>query len=292
MRHWIESAGRGVVARHPFAVVALISLSACTPTEVAESRFQALAQTCYEFPSSKDAGAQTAFNAGLARPEGCDDPYLANFGGSGGTVAVGSSGSGGDASGTNAGGGASQNIEIPGGREGGADAGDGSAGSGGVNALPALSEACSALAAKRGFMGMTDDEGVILALFAAPVAVGGCQNDDGEGGCHEANSTTQLDLVTPGVVERLRGGANDGGDAEYECAEVERAQRTWITVGGDETTSFLWQKVNSDYFGEVLPEPPCGDSMPSEPGTVASLDATDRECILQWIKSVSAGGGS
>jgi hypothetical protein len=93
------------------------------------------------------------------------------------------------------------------------------------------------------------------------------------------------------VIARLRGGLYTGADAEYECRELAAAERTWITVGGDETTSFLWRKVNSDYFGEQLEEPPCGDSMPSEPGTVDSLDATDRQCILEWVRKVSENGG-
>ena len=91
-------------------------------------------------------------------------------------------------------------------------------------------------------------------------------------------------------MSRLRGGYYMLNAEEYECEMYEPASRTWITRGGDETNSFIWQKVNSDYDGVVLEKPPCGDAMPAFPGTASSLDASDRECLRQWIRVISASG--
>lgn len=280
-----------------FALRALALSLACSPTEIVERRFQSVAQTCYEFPALVDAGdgAQPAFNEGLVRPKGCE-------GASGASSSDGAAGAAANGGGANASGGATAGAGAGGSGEAGSGDGVMAGGAGGADAGATStptddpppfgpSGACAALAARRGFTG-DDDTTIVLALFAAPVSVGGCQNDGTEGGCHEPGTTTELDLITPGVIDRLRGSYNPTQDTEYECRDLEPTARTWITIGGDETTSFLWQKVNSDYFGEVLPAPPCGDSMPSEPGTADSLDASDRQCLLEWVRTISLAEGT
>ena len=308
----------------PSVLALALALGACTPTKIRKEMFQSRVQSCYPYPALEDAGVrQPSFISDLERPQGCEPVAAVGTGGapssSGGAMtpvssessvmtstsdmqqpnpvsAAGSSSTSPDTSGN-------PMTDIPSGM-GSAGAGavmpDATGGSGGTGNVtppppPALSPECASLKASRGFTAPQDDLSVVLLLFQSPAAIGGCQNPDPEGGCHEAGGSNGLDLVTPGVPARLRGHYRVAPAGEpYECGDTfqNTADRTWITVGGDETNSFLWKKVSSDAEGiSSYPMPPCGDAMPSPPGDVNSLSQTDRECLRQWIRAVSKGAG-
>src|SRR6185295_900679 len=103
--------------------------SHCSPTEIAEERFQSRQQTCYEFPQGVDGGppVQDSYWSGAQRPEGCKGQLASTSAmGMGGSSGPGSSGpgSGGLASAGLISGGAGSNTVPPGQSVGGvADAG-------------------------------------------------------------------------------------------------------------------------------------------------------------------------
>ncbi len=96
------------------------------------------------------------------------------------------------------------------------------------------------------------------AIFALPSSEGGCT-----GGCHEA--AIQPDLVSEGIVERLRGASNCNG-------------RTYLGSGAGD--SFLLEKVSDT-------NPECGARMPF---FAAPLSDESLLCITEWIDAVAGGG--
>jgi hypothetical protein len=295
------------------ACIALDGLPGCSPTDILEESFPAKVRTCYEFPAAADAGVarQSSFYGGVTRPEGCE-PAAAGAGGSGaGTSSAGSS-SGGASSGGS--GGSSGGMSAAGGLGGtGSDAPGGAAGSnappgdaGGIDpggpppdgqggtgpSVPVLSDACRALAAARAFADLASDTSVMLQLFQAPFAVGGCQDPE-NGECHEPGGN-QPNLRDGDVVARLLDAKTDPIPEEYKCAALLPEERIWITRGAGIEGSLIWRKVNSappDAPFLELGAPPCGDSMPAFPGEPSRLSESDRQCIAGWINQVSASGG-
>jgi hypothetical protein len=93
----------------------------------------------------------------------------------------------------------------------------------------------------------------------------------GTPGCHVANSTIQIDLVSPKVEERLLDKKPNG----LSC-------KVGLLVATDGTDSLLLQKVQGS--------PPCGSAMPLN----GKLSADELKCVSDWVKDVgdSKGGGS
>jgi hypothetical protein len=92
----------------------------------------------------------------------------------------------------------------------------------------------------------------------------------GMAGCHAAKSTTQIDLVSPKVEDRLVGKTPNG-----------LACKDGVFVAADGTDSLLLQKVDGT--------PPCGSAMPLG----GKLSADELKCVSDWVSDVSEakGGG-
>ncbi len=256
-----KSYGIGHGFQRVLAGLLVLPLCTCTPTPIAEERFQSRAQTCYEFPTALDAGGtvQESFWSGTSRREGCDGRE-----GSGGSSAIG----GGNASG----GGLASQAGI-----GSSDAG--AMGPRQVRAgggTPALDAGVSGAA---GAEGMAEpplpagcEEREILERFSRPYAMGGCTDPDGTG-CHEAGSTgEEPNFADPDqTLARLL----DKQDANG-CAKV------WIPSRiMSPSESFLFRRLN-----EHVSDEDCEAQMPLEQ---EPLEPADLECIGAWIVWVANG---
>lgn len=111
----------------------------------------------------------------------------------------------------------------------------------------------------------------ITVLFSRPAAQGGCTSG---GGCHEATSPIKPDLVSPGVETRL---VNMPSSCQTTLSGASVAPRPYISA----TDSFLGEKIGME-------QPGCGFPMPLL--MEAALSAADRQCIMNWIAQVAAGG--
>lgn len=251
------------IARHSTRVVcgALPLACACTPTEIAEDRFQSRAQTCYEFPDSGDAGTERGFTSGLVRRDGCET----GSGGAGaapsaGGAASGSAGAG--ASPTPSGGssGVTGATTAPPADSRGPDAGA----SGGVGGSTTAAPSPLALPA-----GCT--EAAVLDQLSRPYDMGGC-TDPGGTGCHEDGTGEDPILQYPDqIVMRLL----DQRDAEG-CGEV------WIPSGAQQPEqSFLWRRLSQNVSDED-----CEIQMPLDEDP---LDPQMLACISAWIVWLANG---
>jgi hypothetical protein len=102
----------------------------------------------------------------------------------------------------------------------------------------------------------------MTSLFTASCGLGAS--------CHAPDATqSQVDLVSPGVAERLL-------DVESKTAVCEG--RVLVTTDG--TASLLLQKL----MGGM---PPCGVAMPLGP----PLTAEQLTCVSGWVNKVSKAGG-
>src|SRR5688572_24450757 len=113
----------------------------------------------------------------------------------------------------------------------------------------------------------------ITVLFNRPSSQGGCT---GGGGCHESTSMTKPDLVSPGVASRL---LNVASTCEFTSSGQSVQPRPYIS-GAD---SFLKEKLTGPLSDD------CGFTMPLLMDY--ALSAADRQCILNWVDQVAAGGG-
>jgi hypothetical protein len=264
---WLLVLALAVLRRRPRALGAsmsgaalLLLLCACTPTDIAEDRFQSRAQTCYEFPG--DAGTGPSFTAGLVRRDGCET------GGAGNGGSTGAAPSAGGASGGAAGAGATPGAGTGGGAGAmtapppGSSASDAGApgGAGGTTAAPsplALPAGCT--------------EAAVLEQLSRPYDMGGC-TDPGGTGCHEDGTGEAPILQYPEqTVMRLL----DQRDAEG-CGEV------WISSGTRQPEqSFLWRRLSQNMSDED-----CEIQMPLDEDP---LDPQTLTCISAWIVWVANG---
>ena len=147
-------------------------------------------------------------------------------------------------------------VAVAGGT-GGTDSGGGTDSSGGTDNAGGT-DAAGGTGNSGGLDGCAD----ALRIFALPAAQGGC----GDSACHVAGATPP-DLVSEGVGERLFGAPSSCNSRPF--------------IGSDD--SFLAEKISG------VGRPECGEAMPFfQPG---SLGDEDRQCLLDWIDSVAAGGG-
>lgn len=257
----------------------VLALAGCLPTDIAETRFQSRAQTCYPAPVLNDAGLPELNDAGRPIdfiPDGCDPPAS-----TGGTVTGGTSTGGTTAPGA---GGPLKSV-----------GGTGAAGSTGATPAAPLPDGGVAVAGDAGTPPATGEQAPpnvtqtvcdATLIFRKPIEMGGCSDTTGAGGCHEGGATGTIpDLYSPGVAGRLLDGSSKlvvtADTKGNDCAYTPAGDRIWIKLGYDETASFLWKKITS------AESDVCGSPMPDmEP----SLSDESKECIRQWIESVAAGG--
>jgi hypothetical protein len=91
----------------------------------------------------------------------------------------------------------------------------------------------------------------------------------GTAGCHDSKMLTGIDLVAPGVTERL---VDQDSNSAGVCKD-----RVYISTGGD--PSLLLQKLTTT--------PPCGSPMP----LVGTLSASEKKCITDWVTSLGGTAG-
>jgi len=86
--------------------------------------------------------------------------------------------------------------------------------------------------------------------------------------CHSPGDAPPggVDLVSPGVAERVVGVDSPGCDGEV------------LVVPGDPDASLLVRKLGSD--------PPCGSRMP----LTGQLGPGEETCIRDWIETITPGG--
>ncbi len=171
---------------------------------------------------------------------------------------------------TTAGAGGSTQTAVPGG--GAAGSSSPVAGAGSTGQPPGGAGAPPGGAGSGGMVGGACPSD-ITQLFGRPAAQGGCTSG---GGCHEAGGASSPDLVSPGVASRLL-------NVQSRCFTLPNgmsvAARPYISA----TDSFLEEKLT----GPVAPN--CGFTMPLL--MEYALSETDRQCIINWIDQVAAGGG-
>jgi hypothetical protein len=271
LRRWRTGPGARRRGAARFATSAVrralwLCLSACTPTEIAEERFQSRAQTCYEFPAPGDAGSDRRFTSGLVRRDGCDGPGGAGAGGGFGAA-------------PSAGGGAAGAADAASGRT----TPSSSAGGGGAGATPALSGGSSdpdaglpsgvggAASASPLVLPADCTEAAVLEQLSRPYDMGGC-TDPGGTGCHEDGTGEDPILQYPEqIVDRLL----DQRDADG-CGEV------WIPSGVQQPDqSFLWRRLTQNVSDED-----CEAQMPLDEDP---LDPAALSCISAWILWVANG---
>lgn len=112
------------------------------------------------------------------------------------------------------------------------------------------------------------DAGPLDCTDGDAVRVGLLQPLCGDSDCHDdRRSAAELDLVSPGLSERLMGQTS----IHEECAGRE------IVVPGVARASFLMDKVLGTH------DTRCGDPMPS---STTSLSVEERRCLVQWIDAL------
>lgn len=159
--------------------------------------------------------------------------------------------------------------------------GGGAAGSGSLVVPGGAAGSGSLGAAGSGSLGAAGSSGMvaggcppdITVLFARPAAQGGCTQG---GGCHEASSQIKPDLVSPGLASRL---FNVPSGCSLTANGMTVGPRPYIGA----TDSFLEEKIGMGI------QPGCGVPMPFFMDY--ALNAADRQCIINWIDQVAAGGG-
>lgn len=236
-------------------------LCACSPTEIAEDRFQSRAQTCYEFPSSGDAGVERTFTTGLVRRDGCETGGSGGGAGaapSAGTGAGGSSGAGAPAApGASAAGGAGASVSLADPSAPDAGAAGGAGGTAPASSPLALPAGCT--------------EAAVLERLSRPYDSGGC-TDPGGTGCHEDGTGEDPILQYPDqTVMRLLDQRDVAG-----CDEV------WIPSGAQQPEqSFLWRRLSQN-----VSDDDCEVQMPLDEDP---LDPETLTCISAWIVWVANG---
>jgi hypothetical protein len=243
------------------------SSSGCSPTQIAEERFQSRQQTCYEFPEGVDGGppVQDSYWSDTQRPEGCkgqlaSTPVVSTSAGGAGSGVAASAGA--VSAGVVSGGAASS--ALPPGQSSGAraDAGVPIGGDLGSSAPPG--GAGSPLPA-----GCNEQE--ILERFARPAKMGGCTDPDGLG-CHESGTGEDPVLSEPSqTLRRL-----------LDQQDPKGCERVWIPTGAKKPEeAFLYRRLTQNVSDED-----CEVQMPlmEEP-----LESATLACIAAWIVWVANG---